>query len=67
MVSQRPIPWYDLPAREFPAKRWLRKRYPFYIPPSLFARYTTSAGSAAPVWRRPFPAKVWLAAQQSAA
>jgi hypothetical protein len=61
MVSARSLPWYNRPAREFPAKKWLRTKYPFYIPPSLFARYP----GGPVVWReREFPARRWLEGKQ---
>jgi hypothetical protein len=45
MVSSRPVPWYDRPARPFPALVWLRARYPFLVPPSVFARMAASAAA----------------------
>jgi hypothetical protein len=30
MVSNGSVPWYNRPPRPFPAKDWLRERYPFY-------------------------------------
>ncbi|HEY7356459.1 MAG TPA: hypothetical protein VH590_08325 [Ktedonobacterales bacterium] len=60
MVSSQPIPWYNVPAREFPAQTWLAKRYPFIISPASVARL---GGLAAPTSGRRFPALVWLEAR----
>ena len=56
MDSSGFVPWYNRPAREFPAKRWLRQRYGFTVPPLAFARLRGS--QPIPAWRR-FPALVW--------
>ncbi len=58
MVSSRWVPWYDRPAREFPALIWLGQRYGFRVPRLAFARVVHSASDG--VMPRPFPAKVWL-------
>jgi hypothetical protein len=50
----------------FPAKAWLEKRYPFRIPPALFARQKARATPAASA-RREFPAKIWSANRQQQA
>jgi hypothetical protein len=68
MVSSRFVPWYNRPARPFPAQVWLEERYRFRILTPLAARRAApSAGAETPLWvRRPFPAKVWLEARQRA-
>ncbi len=63
MVSSPIIPWYNVPAREFPIKRWLRQRYGFILPPLAFAPPARRASAAAPEQRR-FPALVWLEQRQ---
>jgi hypothetical protein len=63
MVSIGSAPWYNRPAREFPAKRWLRERYPFTVSPLIFARLAVYPVGAALGQRRPFPAKRWLEAR----
>ncbi|HEY7358785.1 MAG TPA: hypothetical protein VH590_20020 [Ktedonobacterales bacterium] len=60
MVSSGPVPWYNLPPREFPAQKWLKRRYPFSVSPSVFARH---AATPAATWR-PFPALLWLAQRE---
>ncbi len=57
MVSKIALPWYDVPAREFPAKRWLRQRYRFDLPPLRFR-------PACPPEQREFPALAWVRARQ---
>ncbi|HEY7358794.1 MAG TPA: hypothetical protein VH590_20065 [Ktedonobacterales bacterium] len=61
MVSTGSVPWYNIPAREFPAQKWLAKRYPFIVSPASVARL---GGRAAPESRRRFPALIWLEARQ---
>ncbi len=58
MVFNGIVPWYDRPAREFPAKRWMRERYHFSLPP-LHVRPGPKEGE------REFPAKVWVRARQA--
>jgi hypothetical protein len=53
MVSSGSVPWYNRPARPFPAKEWLMRRYGFTLPP-------LRAGASQPEGRREFPAKRWL-------
>ena len=60
MASNGPVPWYNLPPREFPAQEWLKRRYPFIVSPAVFARYAAPPAAA---WR-PFPALLWLAERQ---
>jgi hypothetical protein len=60
MVSSSPVPWYNCPAREFPARRWLRQRYPFSVSPQVFARQPTRQAA---LGQRPFPALVWARQQ----
>jgi hypothetical protein len=59
MASSPSVPWHNLPAREFPPRRWLRERYrfqrsfaPFPLLPARPAGWATSAP-------RSFPAQVW--------
>ncbi len=59
MVSSSRVPWYDRPAREFPVHIWLKQRYGFRVPSSVFARAGVHAASDG-IAPRPFPAKVWL-------
>jgi len=65
MVSSTSTPWYLAPARPFPVKVWLERRFGFRvsIPPST-QQAGRPADADAPPDRRPFPAQVWLAAQQ---
>ncbi|HEY7357774.1 MAG TPA: hypothetical protein VH590_14955 [Ktedonobacterales bacterium] len=58
MSSSQSIPWYNIPAREFPTKRWLRQRFGFILPPLAFAPPARPA-SAATLEQRRFPALVW--------
>jgi hypothetical protein len=51
--------WFSVPPRPFPGLVWLETRYPFRLPPSVFA-----ARASQPEGRRPFPAKVWLMQRQ---
>ena len=62
MVLSASVPWYNMPPREFPARRWLRARYPFLVSPLVFAQAAASAASDGAA-RRDFPAKVWLTAR----
>ncbi|HEU5366906.1 MAG TPA: hypothetical protein VFU69_00515 [Ktedonobacterales bacterium] len=64
MVSHGSVLWYDVPAREFPVKRWLRQRYPFNVSPASVARLDALAAPAAPASGRHFPALVWLTDHQ---
>ncbi len=54
MGSAQAIPWYNVPAREFPVTRWLRQRYGFILPP-LARRWSGwssgSSGRASQGWR----------------
>ncbi len=59
MVSTGAVPWYNRPARPFPALVWLRQRYPFLVPPAALA---WQAAEPVPA-RRIFPAKRWALAQ----
>ncbi len=62
MVPSGFVPWYNVPAREYPIKRWLRERYGFSVPTSALARYAPRPV----VWRqRRFPAQVWLEEQRA--
>jgi hypothetical protein len=61
MSSSPATPWYNVPARAFPAKRWLEKRYPFRVSPLLFLPPLARQVGAASA-RREFPAKRWLEA-----
>ena len=58
MVSSASLPWYNAPARRFPAKVWLEERYSFRIPPLRFTQRRQPG-------RRAFPAQVWLAEQRA--
>jgi hypothetical protein len=60
MDSSQVVPWYNRPARPFPALVWLGQQYPFLISSSAFAR---PAGNATQQ-RREFPAKVWMQRRQ---
>jgi hypothetical protein len=62
MVVSSPVPWYNVPARRFPAQTWLEKRYPFRVSPASVARL--AGALAAPASGRRFPALVWLEARQ---
>jgi hypothetical protein len=64
MASTGPVPWYNIPAREFPIKRWLRQRFGFILPPLAFAP-PASPASAAPPEQRRFPALVWAEQRQA--
>ncbi len=64
MISSGPVPWNETPAREFPAKRWLRQRYGFTVPPLAFVWRIRHTASASAAQQRPFPALVWLEEQQ---
>ncbi len=63
MVSDDSIPWYNLPPREFPARRWVQQRYGFVLPPLFFAQPAHVPCTS--LVRRPFPAKVWLKKRQA--
>jgi hypothetical protein len=65
MVLSGFVPWYNLPAREFPALRWLRQQYPFTVSPALFARPAVQPAYPSTPVRRPFPAKVWVLEQRA--
>ena len=58
MVSNGSVPWYNAPARRFPALIWLEQRYPFSVSPASVARRADALAAAG---RRPFPVLVWLA------
>ncbi len=61
MGSSGFVPWNETPAREFPIKGWLRRRYGFAVSTSALARYAPRPV----VWRqRRFPALVWVEEQQ---
>lgn len=65
MVSSEMVPWYDRPARPFPAKRWLEQQpYPFVVSASMFARKRAAPLSCWQGVRRAFPALVWLRGKQ---
>ena len=55
MVASGFTPWYNAPARRFPAKDWLERRYPFRvsIPPSAgrAARPAASPTPGRPGWQ----------------
>ncbi len=53
-------PWYNAPARRFPAKVWLEDRFPFRIVTPLSARRQACSSAPAQQARRLFPAKIWL-------
>jgi hypothetical protein len=62
MASPNVIPWYNRPARPFPALVWLGQHYPFVVSPLVVARLAPRPPcSSAP--QRPFPALVWVARQ----
>jgi hypothetical protein len=67
MVSSSPVPWFNRPAREFPAQVWLAQRYGFTVPPFTFGvslpQQAGRPAGAGTSQRRPFPALVWLATQ----
>ena len=63
MGSSGAIPWYNVPARQFPALVWLERRYPFRISPLVFARSRPSLARLGQTNRRRFPAQVWAEAQ----
>jgi hypothetical protein len=65
MVSNGSVPWYDRPARPFPALVWLEKRYPFRVSPLVFSRRLGRLPTPEEMARRPFPALVWLEARQN--
>ncbi|HEY7356965.1 MAG TPA: hypothetical protein VH590_10885 [Ktedonobacterales bacterium] len=62
MVPNGFVPWYNVPARRFPAQKWLEQRYPFIVSPSVFARLAETPAALAA--RRRFPALVWLEARE---
>ncbi len=62
MVPTVSVPWYNIPARGFPIKRWLRQRCGFVGAPLVFARLAETPAAPPPEQRR-FPALVWLEAQ----
>ena len=55
MGSSGAMPWYNRPARPFPALVWVRQRYGFRLPPLRFCPQADQ-----PEGLRPFPAKVWV-------
>jgi hypothetical protein len=57
MGSDGAVPWYDRPARAFPAQRWVWQHYGFCVPPLRLR-----AGPWPAV--REFPARRWLRLQQ---
>ncbi len=57
MVSSRFVPWYNRPARPFPANVWLEARYFFRLPPLGISQRPR------PGQRRRFPAQVWAEQQ----
>ena len=59
MISRGPLPWYNRPARPFPALIWVMQRYGFRLPPLRFY-----PPASQPEGTRPFPAKVWLEQRQ---
>ena len=59
MVASGAVPWYNVPARPFPARVWLEGYYPFTISPAVFARRAAQPGQGDMPGRRVFPAKVW--------
>jgi hypothetical protein len=68
MGSNGSVPWYNRPARPFPARdwlnEWLKDRYPFNMPPVLFARVVASRPAGWERAERRFPAQLWLEARQ---
>jgi hypothetical protein len=62
MGSSDFVPWYNRPAREYPIKRWLARRYGFTLPPLAFAG--PAKQPRANGQRRRFPALVWLEQQR---
>jgi hypothetical protein len=56
MATSGSGPWYNAPARPFPARVWLEARYGIRV--SLSAK---QAAWSAASQRRAFPAQVWLA------
>jgi hypothetical protein len=64
MVSSDSVPWYNRPPRPFPARNWLadwvKDRYPFSMPPIVFARLVERRPAG---WcvspPRVFPVKGW--------
>ncbi len=65
MASPNFIPWFNRPARPFPALVWLGQHYPFVVSASVVARYPARpVDLSAP--SRPFPALVWATRQQIA-
>ncbi len=62
MVSSHSIPWYNRPARPFPALIWVQQRYGFRLPPLFFAQPAHAVVDS--MARSPFPARVWLEQRQ---
>jgi hypothetical protein len=60
MSSSQSIPWYNVPPREFPIKRWLEQRYGFFVPTSIFARPVSRPAGWFVSPPRDFPARPWL-------
>ena len=52
--------WAWRPSREFPVKKWLKKRYPFQVVFPPFRLVTERPAGWAWEPSRDFPAKVWL-------
>ncbi len=65
MASPNPLPWFNRPARPFPALVWLGQHYPFVISASIVARYPARPTDLSTP-QRPFPALVWVVRQQVA-
>lgn len=62
MGSSDLVPWYNAPARPFPAQRWVKQQYPFVVWSLAFAwRVVAVRGAEKP--RRRFPAQVWAEAR----
>jgi len=59
--STSSVPWYNTPARPFPAKAWLQGRYWFTLPRLTATPSPAPTATLQPAQRRPFPAKDWLA------
>ena len=52
MVSSWFVPWYNRPARPFPAKVWLEARYFFRLPPLGITQRPLGLGSGGAFRRR---------------
>ncbi len=64
MGSSGSVPWYARPPRDFPAKRWLRQRYPFRVSFAPFRLLTARPAGWATSPPRDFPA--WVRWNQQA-